>query len=61
MSARCPGKHCRPASVVVDVVETTRNGKLDRAFAPHKKPGSDSECIFSGAWVMDSDLVRGGS
>ena len=61
MRARCPGKHYRAQEVVVDVVETTRNGKLDRAFAPHKKPGSDSECIFSGAWVMDSDLVRGGS
>jgi len=46
---------------VVDVVETTRNGKLDRAFAPHKKPGSDAVCIFSGAWVMDSDLVEGGT
>lgn len=61
MKARCPGKHCRPASVVVDVIVSTRNGKTTREFAPHKKPGSDAVCIFSGAWVMDSDLVEGGS
>ena len=41
MKARCPGKHCRPASVVVDVHVVTKPHPTDaNPYATHHRRGA---------------------